>query len=388
MQFCDPGGAYVGTSAFVVRKTSVIDFATIAVTAFHNLTGSSTGPGPFAPQGVDNEDPGITTGYFIGVDNASLGTLMLRRVTNPGTTPTISGNLSIAVPATAAPITVRHLGNLGSTNGHLDGGDDRLTSAMLQNGSLWTTQTIGVSDTGAASETATRNGVRWYQIGSVTTTPTVQQSGTLYTPGSPGNVNQRNFWVPSIAASRYGRAVIGYSAAGTNEYANAGVAERYTSDASGSLRAPHIFTAGSGGYNPPSDPGSPARGRRWGGVSSTAVDGCDGSTIWTLQQFNDAANSYALAIGRTVGPGAPTPVSVTPSSIPSGVASIDLQVTGSSSGGTGVLRSWRRIPVPSRGHHPRHDRQQRHRPRADDRAAQRVDGRRDPRAQGDLDHQP
>ena len=46
LQFCDPGGVYMGTSGFVVRKTSVIDFATIAVTAFHNLTGSSTGCRP------------------------------------------------------------------------------------------------------------------------------------------------------------------------------------------------------------------------------------------------------------------------------------------------------------------------------------------------------
>ena len=89
----------MGTSGFVVRKTSVIDFATIAVTAFHNLTGTSTGAGPFAPQGVDNEDASVGTGFFIGVDNASLGTLMLRRVSNPGGTPTISANIPIAVLA-------------------------------------------------------------------------------------------------------------------------------------------------------------------------------------------------------------------------------------------------------------------------------------------------
>ena len=95
VQFCDPGGVYMGTCGFVVRKTSVIDFATIAVTPFHNLTGSSAGAGPFAPQGVDVDDPTVATGFFIGVDNASLGTLMLRRVSNPGGTPTISGNIAI-----------------------------------------------------------------------------------------------------------------------------------------------------------------------------------------------------------------------------------------------------------------------------------------------------
>ena len=68
---------------------------------------------------------------------------------------------------------------------------------MLQNGTLWTSHTIGVTDTGVASGSATRNGVRWYQLGSLTTpTPSVVQSGTLFTAGSPGNFNQRNYWVP------------------------------------------------------------------------------------------------------------------------------------------------------------------------------------------------
>jgi hypothetical protein len=337
VQFCDPGGVYVGTSGFVVRKTSVIDFATIAVTAFHNLTGSSTGAGPFAPLGIDNEDLGIGTGHFIGVNNAALGSLVLRRVSNPGATPTISSNIVIAVQPTAAPITVRHLGNLGGANGYLDGGDDRLTSAMLQNGNLWTAQTIGVNETGAASATATRNGVRWYQIGGLTGTPAVSQWGTLFTSGSAGNVNLRNYFVPSIATSTTGRTVIGYSAAGSNEYANAGVAERFSSDANGTLRAPQFFTTSNDAYNPPGDPGSATRGRRWGNASSTVVDGCDGSTIWTVQQFTDAPDSYALAVGRTVGLGVPTPASVTPSTIPSGVASIDLQVTATSSGGTSFV---------------------------------------------------
>ena len=163
VQFCDPGGVYMGTSGFVVRKTSVIDFATIAVTAFHNLTGTSTGAGPFAPLGVDIEDASIGTGFFIGVDNASFGNLMLRRVSNPGGTPTISANVPIAVTATAPPITVRHLGNLGGANGQLDGGDDRLTSASLVNGRLWTAHTIGVTHTGQASGSANRDGVRWYK---------------------------------------------------------------------------------------------------------------------------------------------------------------------------------------------------------------------------------
>ena len=335
VQFCDPGGVYMGTSGYVVRKTSVIDFATIAVTAFHNLTGTSTGAGPFAPQGVDIEDASIGTGFFIGVDNASFSNLMLRRVSNPGGTPTISANIPIAVLPTAAPITVRHLGNLGGANGQLDGGDDRLTSASLVNGRLWTAHAIGVTHTGEASGSANRDAVRWYEIGSLTTpTPAVMQTGTLFSGAGVGSFDQRNYWVPSIATSTTGRSIIGFSAAGTSEFVNAGVAERFSTDGAGVLRPAQLITGSAAAYNPPGDAGSPTRGRRWGGVSSTVVDGCDGSTIWTLQQYTDSVNSYALQVGRTVGPGAPTPVSVNPSEVALGVASINLTVTASSSGGT------------------------------------------------------
>ena len=354
VQFCDSGVTYAGTSGYVVRKTSVIDGATIAVTPFHNLTGSAAGVGPFAPVGVDSEDSGTGVGYFIGVDNASLGTLMLRRISNPGGTPTISGNILLSVAATAAPITVRHLGNTGGAAGNLDGGDDRLTSAVIRNGTLWTTQTIGVIDTGAASASANRNGVRWYAIGSVHTAPAVQQQGTLFQPGGSGSFLERNYWNPSIATATNGRTVLGFSVAGSAEYANAGVAERLSGDANNTLRAPQLFTAANDAYNPPGDPGNASRGRRWGGVSSTVMDGCDGTTLWTVQQFTDTVNSYGLQVTRTTGiPGPATPVSVSPSAVGAGLPSVNLTVTATSSGGSAfavdpgagwLCRLWASIP--------------------------------------------
>lgn len=336
VQFCDNGTTYTGTSGYVVRKTSVIDGAIIALTAFHGLTGNAAGQGPFAPQGVDNDDPSSAVGYFIGVDNASLGALMLRRVSNPGVTPTISPNIPIAVAATAAPIPVRHLGNAGGANGYLDGGDDRLSAASIRNGRLYTSQTIGVTDTGAASASANRNGVRWYEIGSLNGTPIVMQQGTVFMPGAPASFAERNFWNSSIATSTAGRTIVGFSTAGANEYANAGLAERLTTDAPNTLRAPQLFTNAADAYNPPGDIGSPT-GRRWGGVSSTVMDGCDGSTIWTVQQFADALNSYGLQVTRTVGPPPATPVSVSPSTVASGQPSVNLTVTATSSNGSAFV---------------------------------------------------
>ena len=147
-------GNFVGASAFVIRRSSVLGAGPIVVTAFRNLTGGDPyGAGPALPQGVDNYDPAATVGYFIGTDNASFGNLILRRVSNPGGTPTISGNINITVPSTAYPISVPHKGNNDLSNGVLDSIDDRLMAAHLRNGSLWTSHQIGVDNTGVSGHT-------------------------------------------------------------------------------------------------------------------------------------------------------------------------------------------------------------------------------------------
>ncbi len=181
----------------------------------------------------------------------------------------------------------------------------------LTNGRLWTSQTIGVVDNGQASASATRNAVRWYEIGSLDRYASGRADRYALHRRIAGSVDTRNYFVPSIASSIRGRTIVGFTAAGTSEFANAGVAERFSTDTAGTLRTPQLVTSANTAYNPPGDPGSASRGRRWGSASATMVDGCDGTTIWTVQQFTDAVNSYGLAVARTVGPAPATPVSVT-----------------------------------------------------------------------------
>src|SRR5258708_7947656 len=258
-QFCTAAAAYRGSSAWVVRKSSVLDGAAPVVTAFHDLTGGSAGAGPFAPQGVNNDDPAATTGYFLGVDNATLGVLTMRRVSNPGATPALSGNLSIPVAATALPAPVRHQGNTGGTNGYLSANDDRLGSIYLRAGHAWVAHTIRVTETGVAG--GTRNGVRWYELASLDTTPAVIQSGTLNATTAPGSVDERNYWNASIATSVLGRTVIGFSVAGTNELVNAGVTDRLAADAAGPPRAPAPPPGPRAAPHPPARPRAAARRR-------------------------------------------------------------------------------------------------------------------------------
>ncbi len=140
--------AFNSTDGYVVRKSSIMGAGPMVVTAFRGLVASSSAAGPYTPQGVDNFDPAATEGYFIGVDNLAYGKLQMRRVSDPGGTPSISANISITVSTTSSPLLVPHLGNTGGNSGRLDGIDDRLFAAHIRNGRLWTAQNIGVTNTG------------------------------------------------------------------------------------------------------------------------------------------------------------------------------------------------------------------------------------------------
>ena len=92
-------GAFSRTSVYVIRKSTLLG-GTLNVTGFGGVA-SGTVAGPYAPRGVDNDDPTLTQGYFIGVDTLTFSTLQIRRVTNPGSaTPTLSANLTLTVPTT------------------------------------------------------------------------------------------------------------------------------------------------------------------------------------------------------------------------------------------------------------------------------------------------
>lgn len=332
-------GTFSSTTGFVVRKSSVLGAGPIVVTAFRNMVGKVQGvlTGLYTPQGVDNYDPAATEGYFIGVDPSFTGRLQLRRISNPGGSPTSSANIRIDVPTTGGTITVPHLGNTGGTPGNLDGIDIRLMGAHLRNGRLWTCANIGVDNTGSPSGTDTRDGVRWYELQGVATgqTPSLVQSGTLFQP-SASNTPDRSYWMGSIIVSGQGHAAMGFSVAGPSEHINAGTAGRLGSDALGTLRTPALYTASSTAYNPPSDPGGP-QGRRWGDYSYTSLDPDDDMTIWTVQEFCNATDSYGLQVAKLLAPPPARPTNCNPSSIAAGSNNVIVVVTGTSTNGEGFF---------------------------------------------------
>lgn len=341
----DANALYVGGATFsntnssrviVIRKSSILGSGPIVSTFFNNLINSS-GEGMFVPQGVDNVDSTATTGYFIGVDNLRFGSLVMRRVSDPGGTPTLSGNIRFTVPATQYPLRVPHLGNNRGFAGRLDSIDDRLMMAQIRNGKLWTTHNIGVNNKGVGSGTITRTGIRWYQIGSLDSTPVLLQSGTLSKKTSTNNQQVRSFLMPSLMVSGQETMVLGCSVAGWNDRANAAVVRRFDSDNNGILSSLKFMTNTSGSYNPPGDPGSNSNPRRWGDYSYTSVDPCDDMTFWTIQEYCDSKNSWAVRVAQIIAPPPATILSLSPSSVVTGQSDIEIQINGSSQNFSGFF---------------------------------------------------
>jgi len=329
--FCS---SYSSSDGYVIRKTSLLDSGPPVVTVFRGLVATPVSSGPFTPQGVDNDAPTGDEGFFIGADNASFGTLVLRRVADPGGSPSVSANVPITVPATRSPILVDHLGNTGGTAGRLSSLDDRLFAAQIRNGRLWTAQNIGVNNTGVASGTSTRNGSRWYELDvpSGSGTPTVVQSGTVYTATSTNGTDQRSYWFPTVTVSGQGHVAMSVTAAGSLEHVNAGITGRLAGDPAGTMQTPFLVTSSQSAYNPSGDPGGTG-GRRWGDYSYVSLDPLDDMTLWAVHEFCDTTNAYGVRITKLL---APPPA--TPSSIPdvtAGQSNVSVTLSGDVSGGAG-----------------------------------------------------
>lgn len=320
------GTALIGTTGFVVNKANLIA-GSLTVTAFRQMS-AGVGSGPESPQGVDNDDPGATQGYFIGADAATFSTLMIRRVSNPGGTPTISANISLTVPTTYFPLTAQPA---KSSSIGLDGIDDRLFAAAIHKNkitgaiNLWTAHNIRVSTAGVGGSTGTRNGSRWYEITNLSTTPSLVQSGTLFDSAAS---NPRGFWMPSVIISGQGHMALGSSYASVNDFASIAASGRLRTDTLGTTQAATLALASATAYNVETG----VSAQRWGDFSQTDVDPNDDQTIWTFQEYCDASNSWGIRAIQLKAPPPAAPASAT--SACTGLSSTSVTVTGTSSAGS------------------------------------------------------
>ncbi len=313
-------GFYTNSCLFVIQKASVLSGGPLVANAFRNLIG---GGGPVTPQGADNYDAAPTHGFAIG--NVNSTNFALRIISNPGsTTPSISGAILIPITQTAEPPSVPALGSTTP----LDSIDDRLGEAHIRNNQLWVTHNIGVNSSGTSTGTIDRVGIRYYQYDlTIPTVPVLVQSGTLFDSSA---TNPTFYWIPSIMTSGQGHMALGFSVAGATQSANAGTVGRLSSYALGTLGAPTLLTASSSSYNVQS-----GGVQRWGDFSVTSIDPEDNMTMWTIQEWCNATNSYGCEVAQLLAPPPANVSSATPPIVSRGLTSVSVTIVGSAISGSG-----------------------------------------------------
>lgn len=327
------GASFTGTTGFVVRKSSLTAGGSPVVTAFRGLC-TTTVNGPLTPQGADNDDPNANEGYFLGNASHFYGSLILRRISDPGGDPSISPNIEITVPTTADPGDAPHRGNTG---GHIDSLGDRLLAATVHRNrltgtiSLTTAHTVGVDASGVAVSGG-RGAIRWYEVGNLTGTPNLIQVGTIYDSASS---NPNWYIIPTIAMSGQGRMLVASTITGVNTYPSVQVSERFADTPLGTVASTVIAKAGTAPYNPSQDTGF-LRPRRWGDYSAVVVDPTDDMTLWTIQEFVHSANVYGVEIIKHPAPPPASIVSISPSSTLVGTT-FDITVNGASTANSGFF---------------------------------------------------
>ena len=314
------------TTLYVLNK-SALTGGMLSVVQFDGLANGSVS-GIYTPQGVDNFDANTNEGYFIGVDNLQSSRLVMRRVVNPNAAPSISSDLAVNVSVTRLPIKVPHREGMLP----LDGSDDRLLQAVIRNGRLWTTHQMEVNASGAAVANGGRNGVRWYELGGLNSAPSVVQSGTVFDSAA---TTPLSYWMGTIMPNAQGHVAVGMSRAGANARVNAAYTGRLSSDAAGAMDTPLPYSANTSfAYNVQT---APDTFQRWGDYSYTSVDPSDDMTLWTLQQYVNATDSYAVRLTRLLAPAPAAITSVTPTNVAPGDTGVAVTVTGAATGGRGFF---------------------------------------------------
>lgn len=331
-QFCGPDVNtlnFDSTSVYVVNKQALAN-GTLSVAQFNAVLPSDSAAGIYTPQGVDNFDSNTNEGYVIGVNNLGFGQLVMRRIANPAGSPILSSDLTITVPVTAFPIDVPHPGGVLA----LDGLDDRLLQAVIRGGRLWTAHQVEVGASGVAASGGGRNGVRWYELQNLSTTPTVRQSGTVFDSAA---TTPRSYFMGAIVPNGQGHVALGMTVAGAATRVNAAFTGRLATDPLNTMDAPTQYSANTSfAYNRQAAP-EPAQ--RWGDYSFASVDPTDDQTFWTLQQYVNATDSYAVRLVKLLAP-APAVLNagaVSPSTVTAGLAGVSVTVTGVATGGRGFF---------------------------------------------------
>lgn len=134
----------------------------------------------------------------------------------------------------------------------------------------------------------TMSGIRWWEIRSPNSSPTIFQEGT-YAPGTSDLIHR---WMGSIAMDKDGNMALGYSAASSTVFPSVRYTGRLVGDTLGTMpQGEASIIAGTGSQT--------GGGNRWGDYSSMNIDSTDDCTFWYVSEYvpTTSAAGWRLRIG-------------------------------------------------------------------------------------------
>ena len=250
---------------------------------------------------------GTPPGEYL-VSTQSSTQIRLRRLDGPMTSPTLNELGAASIPSYGEPPDAPVQGS--STP--LDTVGSRLMNAVYRDGSVYTAHCIA-GGAGAMS--------RWYQIS--TASVTLTQSGDVSDP-------LLYYFFPSIAVNAAGDLALGISGSYVGQYAAAYYTGRLASDPPGEMADPALLRQGDASHNIIDSYGR----NRFGDYSLTTLDPTDEMTIWTIQEYVHATNTWGTWVAE-LSPVLPALFVSLPSGAPSLLSpgtpeSFDVQVTAGS----------------------------------------------------------
>lgn len=294
----DANGIYIGAymvgcnrTIFALEKAPMIAVSPSmgTLTAFRNISGAE-----ITLQAAQVYGTPITPGgYIVSVTGSSASSIRFRRVNPPMTAPTLTTVATVGVNSYSTPPDAPSMGSGVA----LDTIDVRIINALYRNGFFYATHCINVGG---------RAAVRWYKFQENASSPFITLS-------QQGNVTDatRHYFMPSLTVNNSGHMVLGFSGSHAGEFASSYYCGRLVNDPAGQTTTPALLKSGNASYTFTDGSGR----NRWGDYSLTTVDPSDGETIWTVQEYVHATNTWGTWLGKfTFAPVDLTPPSPDPMS--------------------------------------------------------------------------
>jgi hypothetical protein len=258
------GSTFAGSKLCALDRASMIA-GTAATQICFQLTNAFGGVLPSDIDGL-TPPPAGSPGYFLNFGTNSLNLWQLSNINFTAGTATLTGPANLPVAAFAAACAGGTCIPQSGTNQKLDSLADRLMYRLAYR-NFGDHEALVVNHSVTAG---TSTGVRWYEIRSPGTTPTVFQQGT-FAPDASFR------WMGSAAMDHVGNIAVGYSVSSTALNPAIRFTGRAPTDPLGTLGTELSIQTGTG---------SQLTGlSRWGDYSSISVDPTDDCTMWYTTEY-------------------------------------------------------------------------------------------------------